>query len=98
MAEVYGAPELCNRYCSTQCPVGRGEKPLLCEDLNQISAQLMSSLYFLQSASDLVFSILEDGKVARDEQEAFRKVLQLLDKVSYGARSLRLWAKKNGLE
>ena len=30
--------------------------------------------------------------------EAFRKVLQLLDKVSYGAQSLKLWAKKNGLD
>lgn len=98
MAEVYGAPELCNRYCTTQCPIGKGEKPLLYEDLNQISAQLMSSLYFLQSASDLVFSILEDGKVGKEEREAFSKVLQLLDKVSYGARSLKLWAKKNGLD
>ena len=88
MAEVDHAPELCDQYC----------KPLLYEDLNQISAQLMSSLYFLQSANDLVFSILEDGKVAKEEREAFRKVLQLLDKVSYGAQSLKLWAKKNGLD
>ncbi|MBQ7871725.1 MAG: XRE family transcriptional regulator [Oscillospiraceae bacterium] len=96
MAEVYGAPELCDGYCTSQCPIGRGRKPLLYEDLNRISAQLMSSLYFLQSANDLVFSILEDGRVDPQEQEAFRKVLQLLDKVSYGAQSLKLWAQKNG--
>lgn len=98
MAEVYHAPELCDQYCTGQCPIGKDRKPLLYEDLNQISAQLMSSLYFLQSANDLVFSILEDGKVAQEEREAFRKVLQLLDKVSYGAQSLKLWAKKNGLD
>ena len=98
MAEVYGAPELCDGYCTGQCPIGRDRKPLLYEDLNQISAQLMSSLYFLQSASDLVFSILEDGRIAKEEREAFSKVLQLLDKVSYGAQSLKLWAKRNGLD
>ena len=97
MAEVYGAPELCDGYCTSQCPIGRGRRPLLYEDLNQISAQLMSSLYFLQSANDLVFSILEDGHVDQQEREAFRKVLQLLDKVSYGAQSLKLWAQKNGM-
>lgn len=98
MAEVYHAPELCDQYCTGQCPIGKDRKPLLYEDLNRISAQLMSSLYFLQSANDLVFSILEDGKVAQEEREAFRKVLQLLDKVSYGTQSLKLWAKKNGLD
>ena len=98
MAEVYRAPELCDQYCTGQCPIGKDRKPLLYKDLNQISAQLTSSLYFLQSANDLVFSILEDGKIAREEQDAFRKELQLLDKVSYGAQSLKLWAKKNGLD
>lgn len=96
MAEVYDAPELCNLYCTGQCPIGKQSKPLLYEDLNQISAQLMSSLYFLQSANDMVFSLLEDGKIRPEEEDAFRKVLQLLDKVSYGSQSLKLWAKKNG--
>lgn len=97
MAEAYRAPELCDDYCTAHCPIGEGRKPLLHGDLNQISAQLMSSLYFLQSATDMVFGILEDGAVTADEREAFRKVLQLLDKVSYGTQSLKLWAKKNGL-
>ena len=96
MAEAYDAPELCNLYCTGQCPIGKDLKPLLYEDLNKISAQLMSSLYFLQSANDMVFSILEDGEIRPEEEEAFRKVLQLLDKVSYGTQSLKLWAKKNG--
>lgn len=98
MAQVYGAPELCNQYCTGQCPLGREMKPLLYEDLNQISTQLLSSLYFLQNANDLIFSLLEDGEIAPGEREAFGKVLQLLDKVSYGAQSLKLWAKKNGLD
>lgn len=97
MAEAYHAPELCDDYCTAHCPIGEGRTPLLHGDLTRISAQLMSSLYFLQSATDMIFGILEDGAVTADEAEAFRKVLQLLDKVSYGTQSLKLWAKKNGL-
>lgn len=96
MAQVYGAPELCDRYCTEQCPIGKGGKPLVYDDLNKISAQLFSALYFLQSANDMIFSVLEDGQIRPDEEDAFRKALQLLDKVSYGTRSLQLWAKKNG--
>ena len=29
MAEVYGAPELRNHYCSTQCPLGEGMPRLI---------------------------------------------------------------------
>lgn len=96
MARVYDAPELCDGYCTGQCPIGKGEKPLLYQDLNQISTQLLASLYFLQNANDMIFSVLEDGTIAPEEREAFRKALELLEKVSYGTRSLKLWAKKQG--
>ncbi len=97
MARVYDAPELCNQYCTGQCPIGRENKPLIYDDLSQVSTRLMSALYFLQNASDRIFSILEDGKVSREEQEDFGKILETLDKLSYGAQSLKLWAEKNGL-
>lgn len=57
----------------------------------------MSSLYFLQSANDMIFSMLEDGKIVPREREAFGKVLRLLDKVSYSAQSLKPWARRNDL-
>ena len=44
MAEVYGAPELCNHYCSTQCPIGEGTPTLISDDLDRISVSLMLSL------------------------------------------------------
>ena len=97
MAEVYGAPELCNQYCSTQCAIGKKSKPLIYKDLNEVSVQLMSALHFLQNTNDRIFSILEDGNISPDEREDFRNILQTLDKISYGARSLKLWAEKNGL-
>lgn len=97
MAKVYDAPELCNQYCSTQCAIGRNSKPLIYKDLNEVSVQLMSAMHFLDHASDRIFSILEDGSISEDEQNDFRNILQTLDKISYSAQSLKLWAEKNGL-
>lgn len=97
MAEVYGAPELCNQYCTGQCAIGRKSKPLLYEDLSQVSVQLMSALHFMQNANDRIFTILEDGSISPEEQADFKEILKTLDKISFGAQSLRLWAQKNGL-
>ncbi len=99
MAKVYGAPELCNFYCTTQCPVGqmKGEEPLLYDDLGRISASLMSALHFLDSANDEIHSILADSKITPDEREKFKKIMKTLDDIVYSANSLELWAEKNGL-
>ena len=97
MAQIYDAPELCNQYCTSQCAIGRNSKPLIYQDLNEVSVQLMSALHFLQNTNDRIFSILEDGEISEEEQTDFKKILQTLDKISYGAQSLKLWAEKNGL-
>lgn len=98
MAEVYGAPELCNQYCTGQCAIGQKSKPLIYQDLNEVSVRLISALHFLQNTNDRIFSILEDGIISQEELDDFRNILQILDKISYGAQSLKLWAKKNGLD
>lgn len=99
MAKVYSAPELCDFYCTTQCPVGqmKGEEPLIYDDLGRISASLMSALHFLDSAKDEIHSILADSEVTPDERGRFSKIMKTLDDIVYSASSLELWAKKNGL-
>lgn len=97
MATSYGAPELCNQYCTSQCPIGRKNKPLLYENLPQVSVQLLSALHFLQNANDRIFGILEDGAISEEEKADFQEILQTLDKIVYGAQSLRLWAEKNAM-
>ena len=97
MAEVYHAPELCNQYCTGQCSIGCKSETLLYDDLNQISAHLMAALHFLEGANDSIYEVLEDGKITEDEQSEFAHILQTLDKITYGAQSLKLWAQKNGL-
>lgn len=96
MANNYNAPELCNYYCTNECPVGCNAQPFIYDDLDKISVRLMSALHFLENANDRIYAILEDGKIAENEREDFNNILDTLNKISYSAGSLELWAKKNG--
>ena len=96
MSKAYDAPELCNYYCTNQCPIGKDKPTLIYSDLNEISVRLMSALHYLQKSSDTIYRVLEDGKINDGEQEDFMKIIETLKKLSYSADSLELWAKKNG--
>ena len=98
MAELYGAPELCDYYCTHQCPIKRGEKPLLHDNLSEISASLMSSMHFLDNANDRIHSILGDSIVSDDEKTEFCKIMGTLKDIAYSAESLLLWAERNGFD
>ena len=96
MAREYDAPELCNYYCTKQCPIGKGTPTLIHDNLNEISTRLMNALHFLQGADDKIYKILEDGKITDDERRDLKQIIETLNKISYSASSLELWAKKNG--
>ena len=49
-------------------------------------------------ANDRIFAILEDGQISENEREEFSNILKTLEKISYSAGSLELWAKKIGFE
>lgn len=97
MSHIYDAPELRNYYCTKECPLGCDETPLIYNDLEKISVRLMAALHFMDKANDRLFEILEDGEISDNEKEEFAKILSTLEKISYSAGSLELWAKKNGL-
>lgn len=98
MSKAYNAPELCNYYCTNECPIDCDSQPFIYDDLDKISVRLMSALHFLQNANDRIFTILEDGIIHDYEREDFKRILDMLNKISYSAGSLELWAKKNGFE
>lgn len=97
MAEVYGAPQLCDYYCTHHCPIGQGHKPLIHNSLSEISTSLMSALYFLDNASDKIHQILQDSKVSDEEKKEFIQSLKILKDIAYSANCLDLWAQKQGL-
>lgn len=96
MVKLYSAPELADYYCTHQCPLRKNEKPLQYENLGEISTGLMAALHFLDRAGDDIHSILRDSEVSEGEKEEFKNVIKALQDIEYSARSLTLWAKKNG--
>lgn len=49
MSEKYKSPELCNYYCSNQCPIGRQYVPeVKIQNLSQIVLRLVDSLNTVQ--------------------------------------------------
>lgn len=96
MVEKYDAPELCNYYCTQQCPIGIGGRLLNYNSLGEISASLMSALYFLDGVKDSIHTILADNLVSEEEKQEFLKSLNILKSIAYSAECLELWAKKNG--
>ena len=96
MARAYDAPELCNFFCTKQCPIGKGSPTLIHDNLNEISTRLMTALHFLQGTDDKIYKILEDGKITDDERRDLKQIIETLNKIAYSAGSLELCAKKNG--
>ena len=57
MSKVYNAPELCNYYCTKQCPIGKDKETLIYEDLSEIAVRLMSALHFLNKSNDYLKTV-----------------------------------------
>lgn len=97
MAEAYDAPELRDYYCTHHCPIGSERKPLLHDNLSEISTGLMAALYFLGDINSKIHRILADSQVTEEEKKEFAKSLKVLREIAYNVNSLELWAEKNNL-
>ena len=96
MAKGYNAPELCNAYCATQCPIGKKTvQKVELDDFDRLSLKVLGSLKGIEELKSNLISISEDGKVDAGEREAFEDILNMLDKISVNAEALKLWAEKN---
>ncbi len=95
MAKLYDAPELLDYYCTHQCPIRQGEKPLMYNSLSEISTSLMAAIHFLNNINDSIHKVLSDSKISDNERFEFERILKTLKDVVYSVDSLELWAKKN---
>ncbi|MBQ5411873.1 MAG: helix-turn-helix transcriptional regulator, partial [Oscillospiraceae bacterium] len=58
MAQCYKKPELCNYYCSRECPIGIGTVPeLKIKDLSQITLEVLANLTALNRERDRLVEI-----------------------------------------
>lgn len=96
MAIAYNTPELCNSYCAKECPIGQGNiKEVTIDDFDRLALKVLGSLKDIDGLRASLIAISEDGVIDESEQPAFQEILDSLEKISYNAKALQLWAIKN---
>ncbi len=96
MAEVFNRPELCNYFCTNECPIGKKYVPQVktVHDLPQITMELLSNLNALNRDKERVIDITADGKITEKEREDFEVFRQHLAEMSLAIERLKLWTDK----
>ena len=96
LAECYKSPELCNYYCSQECPIGQQYVPEVhVKDLTQIAVETLNSLNRMNKEKDRLLEIVEDGQVTPDEYNDFFEIKKTLEKISLSVDTLQLWVDKS---
>lgn len=99
MSECYKKPELCNYFCSHECPIGQKYVPeVRSKELSQIVLEILAHLNAMEEERKRLIEISVDGRIAEDEKEDFRKIQEKLEEVSRTVDSLRLWIRRRSLE
>lgn len=92
MAECYKKPNLCNYYCSHECPIGQESVPeLKLKDLSQIVLEMLASLNSMDKEKNRLIEITADGEISEDEYRDFAMIQNELNKISLSVNSLKLW-------
>jgi len=95
MAECYGKPELCNYYCSRECPIGQKYVPEIeVKPLSQITLEMLDLLNKLDNERNRLIEITADGQISSDEKADFIKIQSQLNQMSKSIDSLSLWVEK----
>ena len=95
MAKGYRAPELCNYYCSTECPIGQKYVPgIEPRSLSEIVLEMLASLNVMQKSRDRLIEITSNGRVEDDEVEDFVRIQAELERISVSVEALQLWAER----
>ena len=95
MAECYKQPDLCNYFCSHECPIGQEYVPeVKIKYLSQITLEMVASLNSLEKEKNRLIEITVDGEITEDEFEDFKRIQSQLDNISIAVDSLKLWVQK----
>ena len=95
MAECYKASDLCNFYCSHQCPIGKKYIPAVeMSELPNIILETVASLNAMFPLTNRLIEISRDGQISDDEIPDFASIQEHLEDVSLAVDSLHLWVEK----
>ena len=92
MASCYKHPELCNYYCSRECPIGMEKVPELeMKELSQITLEVLNNLNSLSREKERLVEITVDGVITEDEKKDFESIRAQLQEMRNAIESLTLW-------
>lgn len=92
MQEGYGNPELCNYYCTHECPIGQRYVPeVKIRELSQMSLEVLASLNALEKQKNRLVEITVDGVISEDEREDFAAIRGRLREIAETAAALDMW-------
>ncbi len=95
MSKVYKTPNLCNYYCSHECPIGQEFVPEVpIKELSQITLEMLASLNTLEKEKNRLIEITVDGIISEEEMSDFKKIQEQLSQISMTIDSLQLWVQK----
>lgn len=95
MAEGYKQPNLCNHYCSHECPIGKQYVPeIKIKDLSQIVLEMIASLNAMHKKQERLIEITADGEIEEDEIKDFVHIQEELEKISITVETLQLWSEQ----
>ena len=95
MAECYKAPNLCNYFCSHECPIGQKTvPPIKMKDLSQIVLEMLATLNILENDKNRFIEITADGAIDDSEIEDFVSIQEKLNRISMVANTLQLWVEQ----
>lgn len=95
MADKYKSPELCNYYCSNQCPIGQQYVPeIKMKELLQIILETVASLNKMNKKQERLIEITADGIIDNDELDDFIYIKEELEKISVNVETLQLWSER----
>ena len=99
MSQCYKAPDLCNYYCTHECPIGKEYIPeIQLKDLSQIVLEMLASLNTLNREKERLIEITVDGEITEDEYQDFAQIQSQLKKIAESVSSLQLWVEKTMAE
>lgn len=95
MSRGYKTPQLCNYYCSKECPIGQEYVPeIKIKDLSKIVLEMLASLNSMKKSQERLIEITADGVIDDEELEDFVFIRKELERISITVETLQLWTEK----
>ena len=92
MEAGYQNPELCNYYCTHECPIGMKYVPeASLKDFAQITVEILASLNAMEKEKNRLIEISVDGGVNDFERKDFDTILEKINAIDRSIQGLRIW-------